>query len=509
VKSATGRYDRAVYQALLTRRYLTSKVMPLLAVLAVLLCTAMVLIVWSVMNGFLGMLLASGRMLIGDVIASRPVLGIPYYSEFIDRLEADDMVDAATGTIEAPGLMKLPDGAVELVTVVGVDGPSYDRVTGYNESLWWRPIETALPRDHEREDPRLLEENRAPLRRALEAGRTLTEPDEETGLPLPAVVLGIESTGYSKRNPGGWFAPQYRFMPEEHVTLSVLPLTGQGAVVGVEARRFPVANEFQSGLYEVDANQIFVRLDALQEMLRLHGAERIEEDFDFNAFGEDGFREPEVVGSAPARVTSVLVRAADGVSADALRDRVASIYKGFAADVDAAPDASLVPVITWEQRQGVASLVAAVKKETALVLALFAFISLTAVFLVFAIFWAMVSEKVRDIGVLRAMGASRLGVAWIFIRYGLAIGVTGSLLGGVAAHLIVWNINPIHDWLGRALGLYVWDPSVYYFTVIPNDVDPMKAAIVLIGGVVFSVAGAIAPAVKAANMDPVRALRWE
>ena len=500
---------RPVYQALLTRRYLTIKVMPLLAVLAVLLCTAMVLIVWSVMSGFLTMLLASGRMLIGDVIISWPVRGIPYYAELIDRLEDDPLVAAATGTVEAPGLLKLPDGSIEMVSVVGVDGPDYDRVTGFYESLWWRPIDEPLPRDRQREDPRLFDENQPALERAVIAAQTLTERDPETNLPLPAVVLGVETTGYTQRNPGGWFTPQFRFMPEEEVTLSVLPMTGQGAVVGVEARSFPVANEFHSGLYDIDANQVFLRLDALQEMLRLHGAERIEQDFDFNDFGEDGFAEPTVVGRTPARVTSVLVRAADGVSATDLRERVAEIYADFARDTEEAPDAGLVPVITWEQRQGVATLVAAVKKETALVLVLFAFISLTAVFLVFAIFWAMVSEKVRDIGILRAMGASRAGVAWIFIRYGLAIGVTGALLGGVAAHLIVWNINPIHDWLGRALGLYVWDPSVYYFTVIPSEVEPAKAAMVLAGGVVFSVLGSIVPALKAANMDPVRALRWE
>ena len=69
---APHNYTPAVYQALLTRRYLFSKVMPLLAALAVMLCTAMVLIVWSVMGGFLTMLLASGRTLQSDVTITWP-----------------------------------------------------------------------------------------------------------------------------------------------------------------------------------------------------------------------------------------------------------------------------------------------------------------------------------------------------------------------------------------------------------------------------------------------------
>lgn len=57
--------------------------------------------------------------------------------------------------------------------------------------------------------------------------------------------------------------------------------------------------------------------------------------------------------------------------------------------------------------------------------------------------------------------------------------------------------------------MQVWDPKVYYFTQIPNKVDPVHAAIVLGAGVGFSVLGALVPAVRAARMDPVRALRFE
>ena len=74
-----------VYQPLLTRRYLTSKLMPLLAVVAVALCTAMVLIVWSVMGGFLNNFLASGRQMIGDVTVAYS-RGIPHYEQLMEML---------------------------------------------------------------------------------------------------------------------------------------------------------------------------------------------------------------------------------------------------------------------------------------------------------------------------------------------------------------------------------------------------------------------------------------
>jgi lipoprotein-releasing system permease protein len=73
----------------------------------------------------------------------------------------------------------------------------------------------------------------------------------------------------------------------------------------------------------------------------------------------------------------------------------------------------------------------------------------------------------------------------------------------------VWNINPIHEWLGRAFGLSLWDPKVYYFSEIPRHVEPVKAMIVVIGAVVFSVIGALVPALRAASYDPVKSLRFE
>ena len=155
------------------------------------------------------------------------------------------------------------------------------------------------------------------------------------------------------------------------------------------------------------------------------------------------------------------------------------------------------------------AMIGAVEKETALVLVLFAFMSIVAVFLVLAIFWSMVSEKTKDIGILRALGASRMGVAWVWVRYGLAIGVVGALLGGAMAYLIVLNINPIHDWMGKTLGMVIWDPKIYYFSVIPNKVNGTHAVIVMVCFVLSCAVGAFIPAMRAAWLHPVKALRFE
>jgi lipoprotein-releasing system permease protein len=523
-----------VYQALLTRKYLTSKIMPLLAAVAVMLCTAMVLTVWSVMGGFLSRLLESGRSLVGDVTIEWPNTGFAHYDELIDLLEEHPRVKAATPMIDTFGLVSLPDNRVEGVNIRGIDPKTYGEVVDYTQALWWKPLDKPAEKDHKGEDVRLDPRYKELFEAVYQEGLSLSEPDSKTGVPQWAAVPGIEMLGLSKREasgiyrlgslgkalPDGGVANVMTPAFQQRITVRVVPFDREGRDVRLVSRPFAVANEFRTGVFEIDRRTIYIPLAAAQSMMKMEEAKSAVSGgtpaaggafnpYDLNADGTPAV--PVITGIDPARVTTVLVRAKDGVSPDELREACDQVYETFAEkhrDVPAARTLRENNLIrTWEMRQ--AQFVAAVRKETSLVLFILGFVSATASFLILAIFWAMISEKTKDIGVLRSLGASRAGIAWLWIRYGLAIGVVGSLAGGALAWLVVSNINPIHDWMGSVLGVTVWDPRVYYFTTIPNTIEPVRAVIVLISGLVFSLLGAIIPAIRAATLDPVRALRFE
>jgi lipoprotein-releasing system permease protein len=562
-----------MYQPLLTNRYLTSRVIPLIAVAAVGLCVALVIIVVSVMTGFLDMVRSSGRTLMGDVVVAHPVTGIPHYERLIAHIEKLPAAEAATPVVDGWGLLRMPypDGPhkqVETVQVWCVEPQGFARVTGYAGTLYWRVHPPGDLEAMAEDDPRRLI-NLPAEDRPL----SIAERLERDGLALrhfasgrPGIVLGIHVSEANQRQEDGSIRPLlggYWWMPHHEVTLTVLPLDTGGGAIQPESERFPVVNEFASGVFLIDDKRVIIPLEVGQGLLRLDEGIAVDE----TRPGPDGV--PVEIGVDPARATMVLARAREGFTPQQLREQVEKAYQGFHAEVVADGTAVVKPprpgpgvsIRTWEEQQ--AQFLGPIEKERELMRTLFSLVYLVCAGLVLSIFWAIVYEKTRDIGILRSIGASRLGVSWIFLRYGLVTGVAGAAVGVGLAYLIVHNINVIHKAMGdppawlawlllggavvaaavtayrgrrgdllpitlgalvtvtglglgaivflvkRQGGFVIWDPTVYYFTVIPNRVDVASALFTTAGAVVFSLIGAFLPAAKAADTDPVRALRYE
>ena len=107
-------------------------------------------------------------------------------------------------------------------------------------------------------------------------------------------------------------------------------------------------------------------------------------------------------------------------------------------------------------------------------------------------------------------GGSSTGVASVFVLYGAAVGITGSLLGAVLGVLFVTYINEIQDFLIQLNPAWrVWDLQVYSFDRIPNEVNPLDAIVVVLVAIVASTFGSVAAAWRAGTMHPVEAIRHE
>ena len=110
-----------MYKLVLISKYLRRKLAPLFAASAVMLCTAMVIIVMSVMGGFLDIFRASAKNLTGDVVVEGAGLqGFTGYVDLVERIKALPGVATATPMIEAFGLVNFGDDARPIV-LQGVD----------------------------------------------------------------------------------------------------------------------------------------------------------------------------------------------------------------------------------------------------------------------------------------------------------------------------------------------------------------------------------------------------
>jgi len=121
----------------------------------------------------------------------------------------------------------------------------------------------------------------------------------------------------------------------------------------------------------------------------------------------------------------------------------------------------------------------------------------------------IVMEKTKDIGILRALGATRGSVASLFLWQGSAIGLIGIGLGAAGGFALTLNLNRLADWLEATFGWSLFPPTIYYLDHIPTQINPPDVLRVVGAAFVLTVLAGAYAAVRAAQLPPVEALRYE
>lgn len=542
-----------MYKLFLCLRYLRRRRIAFFSVAAVCLCTAMLLIVVSVMNGFLQMVRDRSRGMLGDLIMENQSLnGFPFYQEFIDEIKTDPELKAriheATPVIISYGVIRFPsDQITKPAQIVGIRLDETCRVNDFAKGLFYEKYypgtthlgpqaeprfgrdargEYVLPPDLEK--AREVWKQSASRKELEEAPRSASipypgpglflpvpgalydqaippeyldpVPPEYRGPELPGAIIGTDMV--AKRLPSGEYEREY-YNRGSVVSLMFVPFTDTGKPLesgtGMPSRAFRYVDDCRTGVYDIDSMSVYVDFDTVQQILNMQAT-----------VTDNGIE-------IPARTTQVQIKltpewSSDRRRAHETRNLLQAKWDEFILPRLAALRTPELPrqvrIVTWEEKQ--AKYIAAVEKEKYLVITLFGVISVVAVFLVACVFYMIVQQKTRDIGIIKSVGATSAGVAQIFLAYGVAVGIVGGGIGTAIGTVFVRYINEFQDFLRWIHPeLEVWNPEVYAFDRIPNIVQVGDAVVIFVVAILVSVLGAVVPAAQAARIWPVEALRYE
>ncbi|HEY2911428.1 MAG TPA: FtsX-like permease family protein [Gemmataceae bacterium] len=492
-----------MYKLLLCLRYLQTRYLAFICIVSVMLGVATLIVVNSVMSGFSTKLKDRLHGVLSDVVVDTEQLGgfMKYTKEgypifdpqtgqhqalspeemqsMIAASPAGDKIAAMTPTIEVFSILQFEVRGQTLtkpVRVVGVNPEGRAAVGGFAEYLVRQKGAAKPSFDLTADAVERFEKNKM-IRQAPEA-LELPPPPKPGELPPPTMMIdeppapqlfgiipGYTIAHMRFRDENGVVKEEEVLKPGDDVTLTTVGGADLKPVWGT----FLVADYIKTEMSEYDQQMVYVPLEQLQKIRGMSG-----------------------------RCTQLQIKLKHYEGDKEFV--VAELRKLFT-------ERAGISVNTWEERQG--PLLAAIDVERSILNILLFMIVGVAGFSILAIFTMIVSEKYRDIGILKSLGASSSGVLAIFLGYGLLLGTVGCTLGTVLGLAFTYNINAIEQWLTNVTGTAVFPRDVYYFKEIPTNVELMSVLIVNAGALAIAVVFSLLPAFRASRLHPVRALRFE
>lgn len=275
----------------------------------------------------------------------------------------------------------------------------------------------------------------------------------------PGVIIGRE------------LAKSLHVLVGDEITL--LSPMGELGPMGVmpRSRKFRVAAIFYSGMYDYDVTHAYVLMNEAQE---------------FFSLGD--------------KITHIDVRVPDPERVKELRPAVERAVLTGALAGDAPPDGEATELRVRDWMEMNKNLFSALKLEKIATFIILSIAIAVASFCIVCTLLLMVTEKGKEIAILKALGASDRAVMRIFMIEGIIIGAIGTIFGVGTALATCTGLS----WFGVRL-----DPEVYYIDRLPVNVNGADYAMVAVAALLICTIATVYPARAASKLSPVEGLRYE
>ena len=249
--------------------------------------------------------------------------------------------------------------------------------------------------------------------------------------------------------------------------VSIMSSSGVDTIIGSipKKKSFTIVSLFESGLADFDNNVAFINIDTLDEFMNLSKKDRKLEVY---------LKDPQNI-----------------------ENQKEIVQKIFPNDF----------VYSWADTNS--SLFSALKVERNVMFIILSLIIIVAAFNIISGLTILVKNKTRDIAILKSIGVLNKSIIKIFFLVGVIIGTSATLFGIILGVTFSMYVENVRKFLSDVFNISLFPEEIYFLSTMPSEINPSSIFIISLCSISITIIVSIFPAMKAAKLDPIKALKYE